>query len=238
MSMQILPPDPTIGGQITEGVNTGLQTLIKRFSEIQQGKKLAEVLGLEGEQAKAFSKINPNMQQLFTKDILQEKKEEATATRKSQISPEMKQRMSRALENQLNLLKTGDIGLGKYHKILTEKGRENRAEFNTYRASVESVLLPLLNKGVLSKPRFDFILSNIPNANDTIGKIKGKIKALNNEFGLNIEIPDQIVNETIKKEGKRMVTMIAPDGSTAQVPYNSDIMKKALKAGAKVVRGK
>lgn len=145
----------------------------------------------------ALTQMNPQVanqiQKMYDAQLAREKfafEKHKQQLKESPVTPEMKQRMATAIESQLNLLKTGDIGLGQSYKLLTEKGRENRAEFDTYRASIESVLLPLLNKGVLSKPRFEFILKNIPSSNDTVGKIKGKIKALNREFGLNIDVPE------------------------------------------------
>ena len=94
--------------------------------------------------------------------------------------------MTDVLSRQLNLLKGKNIGFSKAPLLLTEKGREDRAEFDTLGASIEAALLPLLNKGVLSKSRFEFILKNIPNSKDTIGKIKGKIKALEREFKISL----------------------------------------------------
>lgn len=62
------------------------------------------------------------------------------------------------------------------------KGVENRNKFNSMRARLESILVPMVNKGNLSNTRFKFIMEQIPAGSDSqraiVGKLHGLAKAL------------------------------------------------------------
>lgn len=60
---------------------------------------------------------------------------------------------------------------------------ENRAMFNSMRSRLEGALLPLVNKGALSKERFNFILDQIPKASDRQRTIVGKLRGLSQALG-------------------------------------------------------
>lgn len=150
--------------------------------------------------------INPNMasqvQKMYENQLAREKfafEKEKEQRKRGLVTPEAKERITDVFQRQEELLKRGNIGLGSYPKLLTEAGREDRAEFDTLGAAIESQLLPLLNKGVLSKPRFDYLLKNIPSSSDTQAKIRGKIKALKREFELL-----ENKNGSIKSEAKQL----------------------------------
>jgi len=114
-------------------------------------------------------------------NLIARRKEERKA---GLITPETKERMADTFQRQEELMKEGNIGLGISALKLTPKHREARAEFNTLSSSIEAALLPMLNKGVLSKPRFDYIMSLLPKATNTLATNRGKIKALRREFGM------------------------------------------------------
>ena len=67
---------------------------------------------------------------------------------------------------------------------LTPKGRSERAEFNTLGEMFMAQLIPLVNRGALSKPRFDYIKGLIPRSTDTDAAIDGKLSALSRIFDI------------------------------------------------------
>jgi len=105
---------------------------------------------------------------------------------KELIPTDTKNRLRSVFGRYDELLKTGSgLGyLGANPARLFNKGREDVAEFNTLGASIESALMPLVNKGNLAKPRFDYIMSLVPKSSDTKGTVIGKIKGLKREFGM------------------------------------------------------
>ena len=227
-----------LGAGVSQGLQTGLATLLEEKKKKAQLDSLNKLLNLQQESPQApeegslvsgkqepprqtnveriatnpqammaLSQINPQaasqVQKMYDSQLAREKFEfekEKEEKKKGEITPEKKEQMKDVFRRQVELLGSGNIGLAASSSLLTEKGREERAEFDTLGASIEAALLPLLNKGVLSKPRFDFILKNIPKSTDTIGKIKGKMKALSREF--NIEQPS--FEETQKELSREM----------------------------------
>lgn len=90
------------------------------------------------------------------------------------------------------------IGISPLTKIgASRKGVENRAAFNNLKGKFEAILLPLESKGALSKPRFDFIISQVPSASDSqrviAGKLRGLAETLSQEgFPIDTKILDSI----------------------------------------------
>ena len=82
-----------------------------------------------------------------------------------------------------SILKGGSTGLvpGVF-----PKAREDRSEFDGLAANFEAALMPLVSKGALAKPRFDYLMSLLPKSNNTDATNRGLMKALAREFGLDI----------------------------------------------------
>jgi len=54
-------------------------------------------------------------------------------------------------------------------------------------SSLEAALLPLVNKGVLSRERFKYLVGLLPKSTNTVATNKGKMKALRREFGMEMK---------------------------------------------------
>ncbi len=92
---------------------------------------------------------------------------------------------------------------------LSRKAVEGRNTFNTLKGKFESILLPMVNKGTLAKERFNFILSQIPDAGDSqraiAGKLRGLAETLSEEgFPIDTKVLDSIpwVSEELKGLGQ------------------------------------
>jgi hypothetical protein len=114
--------------------------------------------------------------------------------------------LSDVFKRQDELLKSGNVGMRKTISAqFSEQGRQDRAEFDTLSASIEAALMPLVSKGTLAKDRFKYIMSLLPKATDTIGGIKGKIKALKRELQvIDQESPQSSENSTENTEKKEL----------------------------------
>lgn len=92
---------------------------------------------------------------------------------------------------------------------LSRKAVEGRSTFNTLKGKFESILLPMVNKGTLAKERFNFILSQIPDASDSqraiAGKLRGLAETLSEEgFPIDTKILNSIpwISEDLKNVGQ------------------------------------
>ncbi len=196
-----------LGSQIGQGLGQGFQggisNAIQSFNE--QKKTRGALSGLEPlfkqagidftpEDREAFVKsgLPPEIAANFAQNIFRSK--EASRLKEQQLAE--KQRIAQkeeqeslkkqeGLQNTFNELgnmvieNQPGIGISPGTKIgLNRKGVENRNKFNSLRTRIEGALVPLVNKGALSKERFKFILDNVPLASDSQRSIVGKLKGL------------------------------------------------------------
>jgi len=211
---------------IAEGEEAPKKTALEQRET--QLEKLATNPMAMMELAQSNPQVANQIQSMYT-NLLNRRKEERKV---GFVTPETQTRMTDVLSRQLDLLKDKNIGFAMTPKLLTEKGREDRAEFDTLGASVEAALLPLLNKGVLSKSRFDYILGNIPRSSDTIGKIKGKIKALEREFDIKLPgLKEKDAAETTKVTDKELTKDMAQKFLKAAKGDKEKAREVARKAG-------
>jgi hypothetical protein len=95
--------------------------------------------------------------------------------------------------------------LGKIPKIFSAKQREIRSEMDTLTSTFESALMPIINKGNLAQPRFDYIIGLLPKSDDTIETIRGKLKALKRTLKTEIPGSEDIIPDIdeLTKESKK-----------------------------------
>ena len=248
MPINILQPQPNFNtllaqalGRTFGNIGTGAA---EGYGQAQENKGISALLeqyGIPPEQAKVISNSG-----LEAKDIISNN--DKFKAEKSDEAKELTQGVLDEMASMLAQNKQG-IGISPLTKIgVNRKGVENRNYFNAMRPRIEGQLLPLVNKGALSKPRFDFIMENIPKASDSQRAIRGKLKALSKEMGLNpksIEAIDfgdttdgrsttKMPMSSFAKPPKGDVIMQTPDGNFIEVPRGQ--VKKLEKAGASLVR--
>lgn len=136
---------------------------------------------------------------------------------------------------------------GVIPKAFSAKQREIRSEIDSLKGLFESALMPLVNKGTLAKERFKFILSLLPQSDDTEATIRGKLKGLRRTLKAEVpELEDIVPEYTAKKEkvNIQMKKRTSPEGKVHMinpetnesffVPKNR--IEEAKKDGFKVVQ--
>lgn len=98
---------------------------------------------------------------------------------------------------------------------LDRSGVENRNKFNSMRARMESILVPMVNKGNLSNTRFNFIMEQIPKASDSQRAIAGKLQGL---------------SKALQDSGIRIDT-----SALAEIPFESESLDKEFRGKKKVL---
>lgn len=159
--------------------------------------------------------LGPESAKVLINDMLQSQKlaeKEASVIRKEerQAYAKQQQEFKEKQSHQANIQKTFNVASSLLAKNtpgvgvspgaatgLSRKAVEGRNAFNTLRGKFESILLPMVNKGTLAKDRFNFILSQIPEASDSqraiAGKLRGLSETLSEEgFSIDTKILDSI----------------------------------------------
>lgn len=174
---------------------------------------------------------NPQMAtqiQSMYSNLLAKRKEEK---KDEFVTPKTQERLKSVFQRQSELMKGGNIGMAKTPSaMLTEKGREDRAEFDTLSSSIEAALLPLVSKGTLAKQRFEYLMSLLPKSRNTLAANRGKIKALKREFGL-LEKEGILEDQTDKKTEKPLDKEMAMKYLKAAGGDKEKARKMAKKSG-------
>ena len=167
--------DNAIGQILTrvspERQQAALQVLGQKQQQIQsqQRRKALESQGIGGD----IDALDPALQ----KEIIK-----AKSTAKP-VEADSKRHVQDAFNRVSEILESGNTGFSPLG--ITPQGRQQRAELDTLSEVFISNLIPLLNpKGTISKERFNYIKNLAPSSWDTDAKIKGKLKALSDIFGL------------------------------------------------------
>jgi len=208
------------GQEMPEGAQMPQQSALDTTSPLAavQAFKLAEkALGPAG--AKVLVDSLMQKQKLGDKEASEIRKEERKA------AAEQKKTIEEKREHQGNIQKTFNVassllakntpGVGVSPGAKTGLSRtavEGRNFFNNLKGKFESILLPMVNKGTLAKERFNFILSQIPDASDPqrviAGKLRGLAETLSEEgFPIDTKILDSIpwAASELKNLGKEEV---------------------------------
>lgn len=184
-----------------------------------QLKKVATNIPLMTRLASENPAMASQIEKMYSNLLTKEKEERKTQF----VTPETQKRLGDVFKRQEELMEEGHIGLWTPGILkITPKAREARAEFNTLSSSIEAALLPLVSKGTLAKQRFNYIMSLLPKASDTVAKNKGKIKALKREFKL---------LESDLKRTTPVIKMRDPSGALRDV--NKEDYEDAINAGYK-----
>ena len=153
------------------------------FSQLpQNADPMQQLRAFAQAQGRGVSPENINQyQQAFPKFQEQHRKQQEFAQQQNQVPSEGQDQVRDAFQRANEILESGYTGFSPTG--LTPEGREQRSELDTLSEVFISHLIPLLNpKGTISKERFNYIKSLVPNSWDTDAKIKGKLKALRGIF--------------------------------------------------------
>lgn len=205
--IQELMGQPSVGGQIGkalgggfgQGISQGITQQLEDFQRKQKSrqaltglKPLFEQAGLQftpdEEEEFVNSGVDPAIAGAMAANIYKQKHAQAQQER----AEAEKSKKQEGLQNTFNELgemvvnNLPGIGISPGTSLgINREGVQNRNKFNSMRVRIEGALLPLVNKGALSKERFKFMLDNIPKASDSrraiVGKLQGLASALSEE---------------------------------------------------------
>lgn len=184
--------------------------------------------------AKAYARIGEHE---LTRVATEEGKQRSKELSKQREKSETRERSQQAFDRMGELLNSGDLGIGSKIKSMvpTEKGArtaETIGEFESLSGALESMLVEMVNKGTLSNTRFRYITETLlPKPNDREATIRGKLKGLSKELGLN---PKSLERSSDKSFKKNHVKIRSPEGEEFWIP--KDEIKSAQEAGGKVIR--
>lgn len=198
--IQELMGNPSFGSQIGRalgsglgaGIGQGISQSIEGFQRQKQGRaalegikpllKQAEFdISPEDEEAFVKSGLDPSILTNFATNLYSQKQKKKKEEQ-DQAEQAKKQEGLQTTFNELSQMvkeNAPGIGISPGTKLgINRQGVQNRNRFNTLRTRIEGALIPLVNKGSLSKERFKFILDNIPKASDSQRSIVGKLQGL------------------------------------------------------------
>lgn len=250
--LQVISPTPRqpsfssqlgsmLGTGIGQGIASGLNDMLKQKENKRALGGLSpffKQIGLDDNEIDTIVNSGLDPQLAITATVNFAKQKAKTAQETSGNVQGIFNTMSEMLAKDLP-----GIGISPKTRIgLDPEGSQNRAEFDSLRGGIESALIPLVNKGALSKNRFDYILSLIPNASDRqraiLGKLKGLSKVLAQEgIPLDTSILESIPwakSGSTKSASSNFVLMKDPKGQIRRIP--KDQVNAARKAGGELVK--
>lgn len=194
------------GGGLSQGISVGLQQMLDQKAQEQKTAQLMSALGLSvpsnrmesvgveipqasapaqsplknltEEQVVAASILNPQLGSTLSNlyKAQQKKGEEKRSEESGQY----------ALNRMSELLKKGNLGFGaKVKQKFGGETAEDVGEFESLSGALEALLVDKVSRGTLSNARFKYITETLlPKPNDREATIRGKLKALSKELGL------------------------------------------------------
>ena len=204
-----------VGQALGEGLSSGLQLLVqKKMDQMNQDRKLRdqqqrfeqlqslfggqrppdsfeemfEAQGPQGGEVAGEVAFSPGQliaaEQIYpgSGKILQEYQKQQKALSGEAAS---QKRLQSSIANMLKVLPS--VGPGKIANRLTAEGRKKRQYFDSLAMNLEEQAATMVGKGTLSKPRFDFLLKNLPSSKKTQAANEGALKAWSETLG--VEVP-------------------------------------------------
>lgn len=108
--------------------------------------------------------------------------------------------------------------LGKTLKRFGTKGRRDVQYFDTLGTQLESIGKEMVSKGVLSAPRFAYLLSNLPSSGKTDAANAGALEAWAKE--LNLEVPGIENLKSLYQSPSEIKKKTVPESSKDRVRFN------------------
>lgn len=178
-----------LGQSSADVLKTLLQSKLKRAEGREKLKNLMEYFGGESSQGGLEAQGSYSPAQLIALEsqfpgaakIIQE---ERKAQKGVEEEVERKTRLQGAINNMLKVLPS--VGPGNVGNLLTKEGRTRRQYFNSLAMNLEEIAATMVGKGTLSKPRFEFLLKNLPSASKTQAANEGALRAWSETLGADI----------------------------------------------------
>jgi len=198
---QILEQANASGQQ--EDIDQAMRSILSQVSPERQPMAL-QVLQQKQQQmaqqrqAQAYQEqgLNPNLPEGINREILKNKFTEGN--KKAEDDADLRNAFNRTEE----ILKSGHTGFSG-SGLGTAKGRQDRAELDTLSEVFLGKLIPILNpRGTITKERFKYMQSLIPNSSDTDAKFKGKLKALRQIFKMEGNQEGQYIDQKSQAIGE------------------------------------
>lgn len=208
-----------LGSALGEGAQGLLQTLIQNKLKAKQQRQqlldLNQILGGDqlpaekGTEEEEFVEYTPG--QLLAAEKVQPGASkilmETQKGKKAKFEEERdKKKVEQTLKNMLKTVKY--VGPGKIGNVLTGKGRAARQYYDSLGMQLEKIGASMVGKGQMSKPRFEYLLKNLPSSNKTQAANLGAIKAWSETLGVPMEIPeiDSFQEELEVEEGPKTLS--------------------------------
>lgn len=201
--VQILERRPSFGERIGVGLGAGVGQGMQQALDFSQKMALQKQKdeGRKGFYSQLLGQPQSNLQEELGFQPLSPQQETALALEnppafnayqnlkagheKVQEKEQSKKNLEGTLGEMTNTLLEGR--LGKTLKRFGTKGRRDVQYFDTLGTQLESIGKEMVSKGVLSAPRFAYLLSNLPTSGKTDAANAGALEAWAKE--LNLDIP-------------------------------------------------
>jgi hypothetical protein len=263
MTLPTLEERPSGFGSLVQGLGVGMQQSLPSIQEMimhshQQKirqKQISSILGMGSspnameesgissgnessgmeitpEKIMAISQIDPQMASTMSKIYAGQERERVSKQKLSEEKILGQDSFNRMVE----LLNEGNLGMGSGLKGQAFGGKtaEDVGEFNSLSGALESMLVDRVSRGTLSNSRFKYITETLlPKPTDRQSTIRGKMKGLARELGLDSAIL-QKNNSKNKGSSQQFVLMEDPNGIVRKIPKNKAI--EAQRAGGKLIK--
>lgn len=222
------------------------ETIIKEESK---KKRFADIFGRQsnqGEPSEGMMELSPEQETILAL-------QDPTAFNAYKHLKESRQKVSEGQRQQENLKSTlesmtetllgGKLGYTP-GRFLTSKGRRDAQYFDTLNTQLESIGKEMVSKGVLSAPRFAFLLANLPSSDKTDATNAGALEAWYEELGIPMsedvseklkslyeEKPKKKPKPKPKTDEKSSSFMVMRDASGAIYDIPLDMVEEATAQG-------
>lgn len=147
-----------------------LQNLLEKFKA-----QRSDTEEISPEELVIMEQLIPGSSKIYQQSAQAKKEETAKA--------EDKERLQGSVDEMVgNLEYTGPLKLAQYGK---PEVREQRQYFDSLAMNLEEIAATMVGKGTLSKPRFEFLLKNLPSSRKTQAANRGALKAWSKTLGIN-----------------------------------------------------
>lgn len=247
--VQILEsPFAGISGGFGKGLSEGLSAGFKQSAEERKQREFLKgfLPPSAGDQlslsAQKFNFLSPQQKALLAlQDPKAFKAYEAmeTGLKEEQEKVQKKEDLGNILNSMAETLEGGNLGKTP-SRFATARGRRDAQYFDSLGVQLESIGKELVSKGVLSAPRFAYLLSNLPAAHKTDAANAGALEAWADELKLpRPEGLEQFYEKKSKKKSKSTVKKAGTvafqdaEGNVYDIP--SDKVEEARAAGFKPI---
>lgn len=189
----------------------------------------------------SWSQLSPDTQKTISPLLQQFMQTQGRQGQDKQEAEMEKEEVGQTINALTDQLMKGGTGTGVTHfNKLVPWGRESRAYFDELALGIEKRLAGMVGKGALSQARFDYLKHNLPSSSNSDATNRGKLKALAEEFKVDINNPefrkkvgiDQKRVEPVGRGKSQGRVVVSPSGKKVMVP--DDQVDAAIKAGGKL----